>query len=499
MAEVPPLDHEAIAENNRVPFQVVPRDPKIRVIYMEGTAGGGQMNAEYRWIRNALIEDPNIECVALEVDNQYNARPRLYRVDDRSKGFPTTREELFSYDVVIVSDIARAAFTPEQIAWTVELVQDRGGGFAMIGGHTSFGSGGWDQTAWDGLIPVDMSGRGPGGRQFFDGPFRVVVPPGAESHPIWHIAEDPERNRQILARMPAFHGTNLTDRLKPGATVLGVSDQPLAGAGVIPIFSSQAFGRGRTFAMATDSTYAWGIEFERDWGEGDNRYFRKFWRNVVQWLAENASGANRRLRVDTDKVVYRPGRPIQVTARAYDDRLEETDRYRLAARLLVPVPDGPPQPVAGKAASLSPRVDDTLYQGELLAPAMREIPGDPGSPVRPVRPGGERLRRRPRGGPDDARPASAGRPGRIPRPPPRPGPARRARPRLGRRGRPRPRRPGPAARPACRRAGSRRAHPFAALGPAARLGPPARPALGRVDRPASAGSGLSGRMDPGER
>ena len=164
--------------------------------------------------------------------------------------------------------------------------------------------------------------------------------------------------------------------------MLGVSDQPLAGAGIIPIFSSQAFGRGRTFAMATDSTYAWGAEFERDWGEGDNRYFRKFWRNVVQWLAENASGANRRLRVDTDKFVYRPGRPIRVTARAYDDQLEETDRYRLVARLLVPVPDGPPQPVAGKAASLSPRVDDTLYQGELLAPAMREIPGDPGSPIR---------------------------------------------------------------------------------------------------------------------
>ena len=76
------------------------------------------------------------------MDNQYVQQPRLHRVDDPRLGFPTTREELLSYDVVICSDIARAAFTPEQLAWTVELVSKRGGGFVMIGGHTSFGAGG---------------------------------------------------------------------------------------------------------------------------------------------------------------------------------------------------------------------------------------------------------------------------------------------------------------------------------------------------------------------
>ena len=152
-----PLPHEAIAANNRVPFQITPRTDKLRVIYMEGTPA-----QEYRFIQDALQEDPNIKCVSMYVDNQYVAQQRLHRVDDPRLGFPTTREELLSYDVVICSDIARASFTPEQLDWTVELVNKRGGGFVMIGGHTSFGSGGWDQTVWDGLIPVDMSGRGTG-------------------------------------------------------------------------------------------------------------------------------------------------------------------------------------------------------------------------------------------------------------------------------------------------------------------------------------------------
>ena len=41
-------------------FQIGARKPKIRVIYMEGSiTDGAGTPAEYRWIRDALIEDPN--------------------------------------------------------------------------------------------------------------------------------------------------------------------------------------------------------------------------------------------------------------------------------------------------------------------------------------------------------------------------------------------------------------------------------------------------------
>jgi len=349
IAEVVPLAGEAVPDNNAVPFRIAAKDRKVRVIYMEGSP-----EPEYAFIRDALVEDPRFECVALAVDFQSNVRPRLHRVDDPSKGYPTTREELFSFDVVICSDISRAAFTPAQLEWTVELVARRGGGFAMIGGNTSFGSGGWDRTTWDGMIPIDMSGDGPGmASPYYNGEFRVVVPPSAESHPIWRIVDDPARNRQILDRMPRFFGTNLTDRLKPAGVLLGLSDRPISGngqfaqnaqgassrrragarAGGSPIFSAQPYGKGRSFAMSTDSTVSWGYEFEHYWGEGDNRYFRKFWRNVAAWLAENSSAADGRLEISTDKALYRPGQPVLVTARAFDDRRDPTDRYRLVARL----------------------------------------------------------------------------------------------------------------------------------------------------------------------
>jgi uncharacterized membrane protein len=367
VVEVPPLAGEALTENNRVPFRIGARKSKIRVIYMEGTT---DPTGEWRFIQEALEENPNFECVCLSVNDQNAVKPHLFRVNEPGRGFPTTRAELFTYDVVICSDIARAAFTQEQIDWTVELVAKRGGGFVMIGGYTSFGSGQWDQTVWDGLIPVDMSGRG---GAYLNQTFRVRIPPEAERHPIWRIVDDPVKNRDILDQMPRFYGTNLAERLKPAATALGYSDQPLAGLGTMPVFSCESFGRGRTFAMTTDSTVGWGQDFEHLWGEGDNRYFRKFWRNVILWLTENAVASNRRLRVETDKGIYRPGQPIRVTAHAYDDQLEETSGYQLVAQL---------RPASRKTliqeATLTPRGTDRQYEGELTAPPLRLVP-TPGS------------------------------------------------------------------------------------------------------------------------
>jgi uncharacterized membrane protein len=391
-AEVSALDGEAILENNRIPFQIGARQQKIRVLYMEGTLERG--GTEYHWLRDALIEDPNMECVAIEPDDQYVNRPTLHRIDDPSRGYPTTREELFSYDVIICSDISRDAFTPEQLEWTRELVHKRGGGFAMVGGYTSFDAGLWQNTVWDGLIPADM-GRGPatgniaGRPGVWNGSFKVKVPPEAERHPIWRIVDDPVKNRQVLDQMPPFSGTNLIRRLKPAATALGYTDQPVGEVGIMPVFSCETYGKGRTFAMSTDTTYAWGTQFEEDWGEpGDNRYFRKFWRNVVSWLAENSGGNNRRLRVETDKVIYRPGQPIQVSARAYDEKSEETGQYRVVARLRPPTPPRndkaePPEPL--EEATLAARPRDHLYEGGLTTPPLRRLPAPADNPLASLR------------------------------------------------------------------------------------------------------------------
>lgn len=366
--EAPVLEGEVSDQNNRVPFQLAKATRKLKVLYMEGTGSN-----EYRWVRDALQEDKDIECVSLVADQQYVQRPRLVRVDDAYRGFPATREELLQFDCVICSDISIGAFTKEQLDWTVELVDKRGGGFMMVGGMTSFGAGGWDQTVWDQLIPVDMTG-GAIGRGWLYHTFSVQIPESALVHPIWKIVEDPEQNRRVLAAMPQFLGTNYMQRLKPAATLLAQSATPIPQAGIMPIIASQTYGRGRTVAFAPDTTADWGRFFESQWGEGDNRYFRRFWRNTIRWLTENSTGGNKRLQIETDRVIYRTGQPIQLTARATDEQARETIDYQLTAS--VKLSNAQPSASAPPVLSLSPTAQGKVYTGNLETQFLAATMGD---------------------------------------------------------------------------------------------------------------------------
>ncbi len=136
--------------------------------------------------------------------------------------------------------------------------------------------------------------------------------------------------------MPSFTGTNLISRVKPAATLLGQTNIPLSRIGIMPVFACETYGRGRTFAMSTDSTAAWGYAFESRWGVGDNRYFRKFWRNVIRWLAENSRASQHRLMVQTDQVIYGQDEPIEIVAEAFDQDLNPTTDYTVTARLVDP-------------------------------------------------------------------------------------------------------------------------------------------------------------------
>ena len=98
----------------------------------------------------------------------------------------------------------------------------------------------------------------------------------------------------------------------------------------MPEIAVQSYGRGRTMVMTPAITRRWAGEFVQSWGGNDARYYKKFWRNVVYWLSENSSTGRRRLLAETDKKLYRPGEPIVLRARAFDEDAAPTLEYRVA-------------------------------------------------------------------------------------------------------------------------------------------------------------------------
>jgi hypothetical protein len=175
------------------------------------------------------------------------------------------------------------------------------------------------------MLPVELL---PVGHDWDDTTTPVRPATAGALHPAWHIAADDAQNRALLKKVPSVQGRNRVGRAKPGAEVLADAGD---GAGSNPpLIVAQPFGRGRTMVVATGITRRYANEFTQSWGEGDARYYKKFWRNVVYWLTENSSIGRRRLLVETDKRLYRPGEPIVLRARTFDENAAQTLAYRVA-------------------------------------------------------------------------------------------------------------------------------------------------------------------------
>jgi uncharacterized membrane protein len=310
---IPTQPNEWRADNNRRKFGLEVMDPTINVIYMEGTPG------EAQYLKSALEYDPNIKCRAM-----YNPR----------QGFPNTLAELLKYDVVINSDIKKEYFTQEQLRNTVQLVEDYGGGFAMVGGFSAFGSGGYQRTIIDRITPVAMEEM----VDYRSQAFQMRRTADAQSHPIMALGASKEENEIIWTKkLPRLLGYNRVDHGKPGAVVL--AENPLASStyGPLVILAVQEVGKGRTLAFTSDTTRGWGEDFETIWGEpinpnlplneanSDSRYYRQFWINAIRWLAAGKVGkTNNLVALEISKTQCVTNETIAASIKVLGQSLQET-------------------------------------------------------------------------------------------------------------------------------------------------------------------------------
>jgi uncharacterized membrane protein len=341
---VPLQPGEWLATNNRRRFGIELRDPTIRVIYMEGSPLQGP-KSEWKYLKEALESDPAIKVDAfyrpqvrggqsvMTVDTDPSSGDVAYHVEHPTKGYPRTLAKLLDYDVVINSDIYKEAFSEEQLEATVRLVEEYGGGFVMIGGDTAFGSGGYQHTVIDKLLPVAIETE-------VDqswGQTRAAFPPGAFQHPLMAIGNSPEETVEIWTKtFPSFYGYNKVDRAKPGAVVLLTDSAQRNRYGPRILIAAQEVGKGRSMAFTSDTTRDWGRDFETIWGEKireneplserncDSRYYRRFWLNAIRWLAAGRiSKANEKITLELAHSICNPGDTVEATVGLVEPRSQK--------------------------------------------------------------------------------------------------------------------------------------------------------------------------------
>jgi uncharacterized membrane protein len=317
--DVRPEQGERLTDNNSGVVGVEVLDRKIRVINMEGTPDCGH------FLHNALETDPDIEVTSLffpqsESFDESRAIPftvdregrKVYNIAHPIKGYPRTLQDMLNYDVIINSDIYKEAFTPEQLALTVSLVEEYGGGFVMVGGYTAFGKGHYDATIIDKLMPVEVYGN----EGVDHGAFTLEVPTEMLDHPIMALGATREESAKIWGeKFPGFLGLNTVNRARPGARVLAINADRSNNYGPLVVFAVQQIGRGRTMAFTSDTTQGWGIKFQDQFGtaEDPTLYYRRFWNQTIRWLAaDRIRRKSGELKVLLDRNVAVPGESIDI-------------------------------------------------------------------------------------------------------------------------------------------------------------------------------------------
>jgi Mg-chelatase subunit ChlD len=103
---------------------------KPRILYIEGEPSA----------KGFLTQALERESIEVDARNPY--------------GLPHSAKELLAYDLVLLSDVSATLMSQDQMLAIESYVRDHGGGFIMTGGENSFGSGGYQGTQLEKLLPV---------------------------------------------------------------------------------------------------------------------------------------------------------------------------------------------------------------------------------------------------------------------------------------------------------------------------------------------------------
>ena len=315
---IPPGKGEKNLANNSRDFTVEVRDDRLPVLYVEGSP-----RMEYRFLRRALFNDPDFRIVGLlrlGADRFY-----VQGANDSesflAKGFPTTVDQLYAFQAVILGDIEAKYFTPQQLTMLQDFARVRGGGLLMLGGVNSFGLGGYAGTPLADALPMQITANdGP----YSEDQFKARVTQDINSHPVMRLSLDPEANRVLWSQAPPLIGITPVGAVKPGALTLLTRQ-----ADGKPVFAVQAYGAGRVAAFTSGGSWYWRVSVP-----SSVDFYEKFWKQLIRWLAV---GAKERLTVETDSDIYAPGKPVTIRASALAKDLQPVDDASVVATVTDPL------------------------------------------------------------------------------------------------------------------------------------------------------------------
>ncbi len=319
-----PFPDEIVPENNEQNILVRVEDAQPQILYVEG-----EPRWEYAFLRRATQQDKNLQVVTLlrQADGKF-LRQGVESPSVLQKGFPADRSELFRYKAIILGSVEASFFTFDQLRMISDFVSRRGGGFLMLGGRNSFGQGGYSNTPIEDLLPVSLGRNAGAVSEFQDLEYKVRLTSYGWQHPITRLSPSEDLNRKRWDSAPTLVGFNPVGGLKPGATLLAQGSAPDNGGQNPIILAFQRFGRGKSVAMTSASTWRWKMGLDHT----DN-FHELFWKQMLRWLVSDVPDP---VAVSAEKHSYSLDDTVVIHAEAADSSFIPVNNAQITARIKAP-------------------------------------------------------------------------------------------------------------------------------------------------------------------
>lgn len=317
--QVPEQPGELVTKNNQLTAFLTVLDGGLRVLYLEG-----EPRQEQKFIRWALESAPDI-------DLDFEWFPSRLRKD-----WPidlTDAIEKGHYDAFILGDCDSAALGEKSLTALIAEV-DRGKGLIATGGYHSFGPGGYRNTPLAEALPIEMDrfsrqefGQPDVEQWHVPGPLPMLP---TRAHPVTMLGP-PAENEQIWRQLRPLQGANRWAKIKeaPGVQLLAASPEQ------VPLLVAGQYGGGRVLAFAGDSTWQW-------WRQGQSERHRRFWRQVVLWLARRDDQQRHDVWVDLPQRRFPAGSRVAFTTGAKNAMGDVIADAVLSATLIDPAAKSTP-------------------------------------------------------------------------------------------------------------------------------------------------------------
>lgn len=303
---------------------------KTRILLL----AGGPMR-DYQFARNLLYRDRTIE---LDIFLQTGAPGISQEAANILFKFPTTRDEMFNYDVVVAFDpdwVRLAREQPDAIPLLAEWVFTHAGGLIYVAGdvHTKEMAAPPEASRpvikpLQDLCPVELRSQPADVEDDFSHPWPVKLTRAGMEAEFLRLTDSPATSAALWNDFGGIFRCYPSDRPKAGATVYATFADPRGADNPPVLLAGQYYGSGRTLYLGSGEM--WRLRAV------DEDAYDRFWIKLVRDVGQGRllRGTNRGLLLLESKR-YSMGATVPVRARILDTQF----RDYVAERVILEVVD----------------------------------------------------------------------------------------------------------------------------------------------------------------